>query len=587
MAFVPPTFSTAIGAVQRPSRGGAWLQVVATLLWLPQAALIAWSIGALQRGSAWNEIWMAMAWFLAIGLARSLVDAVGLRLAFTSARHYTQQLRQQTLQALALRSPTDSQRPAPGLVASVLNEQADQITPYFARYATARTKVVVLPLVILVCVAWFSWVSALVLLIAAPLIPIFMALVGWRAEAASKQHLQEVGSLNQFLLDRLQGLASIRGLGAVPLVASQLESTAERLRSNTMEVLKIAFLSSAVLELFSALGVALVAVYVGFHVLGQLPFGSWGGQLSLAQAMFVLLLAPAFFEPLRELSAVWHDKAAGVAAEQALQALQQPGPQLVGSVSADAAAPAEHLATNTRHGLHIALRDVYFYYTAGGTQVVAGLNADIQPGEKVALWGESGSGKSTVMALIAGLAAPSQGSIHIGGLPMDNANAPGLRSRMAWVAQKPHLFASSLLGNIHLGRDLDDSILRQAVHSAALGDVLAQRGNAIIGDGGLGLSGGEALRLTLARAAANPGCQLVLADEPTAHLDAETAQFVREGLLQLAAGGATLVVATHDPLLAACMDRVLPIKKDSSHGRTSPCTLPFCNSEMHEEGATV
>jgi len=583
MASNPPTSSTAhaTGAVQRPSRGGAWLQVVAALLWLPQAAVIAWSIGALQQGSAWNEVGKAMACFLAIGLVRALVDAAGLRLAFTAARRYTQQLRQQALQTLARRAPTDSQRPSPGLAASVLNEQADQITPYFARYTTARSKVVVVPLVILACVAWFSWVSALVLLVAAPLIPIFMALVGWRAEAASQKHLQEMGNLNQFLLDRLQGLASIRGLGAIPSVASQLAATAERLRSNTMAVLKIAFLSSAVLELFSALGVALVAVYVGFHLLGQLPFGSWGGQLSLAQAMFVLLLAPAFFEPLRELSAVWHDKAAGLAAEQALQALQEPGPRLVGASHRDRAVPAVHPDPNTPHGLHIALHGVGFCYTEGGAQVVDGFNADIQPGEKVALWGESGSGKSTVMALIAGLAAPSQGCIHIGGLPLDSANAPALRSRMAWVAQKPHLFATSLLGNISLGRDLDDTLLRQAVHSAALGDVLAQRGNAIIGDGGLGLSGGEALRLTLARAAANPGCQLVLADEPTAHLDAETAQFVRQGLLQLAAGGATLVVATHDPLLAACMDRVLPIQKEGSS------TLPFCHDEKREEGATV
>ncbi|MGF6213492.1 thiol reductant ABC exporter subunit CydD [Comamonas sp. 4034] len=583
MASDPPTSFTApaTGAVQRPSRGGAWLQVVAALLWLPQAAVIAWSIGALQQGSAWNEVWKAMACFLAIGLVRALVDAAGLRLAFTAARRYTQQLRQQALQTLAWRAPTDSQRPSPGLAASVLNEQADQITPYFARYTTARSKVVVVPLVILACVAWFSWVSALVLLVAAPLIPIFMALVGWRAEAASQKHLQEMGNLNQFLLDRLQGLTSIRGLGAIPSVASQLAATAERLRSNTMAVLKIAFLSSAVLELFAALGVALVAVYVGFHLLGQLPFGSWGGQLSLAQAMFVLLLAPAFFEPLRELSAVWHDKAAGLAAEQALQALQEPGPRLVGASHHDAAAPEVDSNPNTPHGLHIALHGVGFCYTEGGAQVVNGFNADIQPGEKVALWGESGSGKSTVMALIAGLAEPSQGCIHIGGLPLDSANAAALRSRMAWVAQKPHLFATSLLGNISLGRNLDDTLLRQAVHSAALGDVLAQRGNAIIGDGGLGLSGGEALRLTLARAAANPGCQLVLADEPTAHLDAETAQFVRQGLLQLAAGGATLVVATHDPLLAACMDRVLPIQKDSGS------TLPFCDDRKREEGATV
>ncbi|QMV74080.1 thiol reductant ABC exporter subunit CydD [Comamonas piscis] len=548
----------------RPSAQGAWWQVVAALLWLPQAAVIAWGIEAIHQQAAWSTLAKACALFLALGLLRALIDGYGIRRAFAAARAHTQQLRLLALQALAQHSPLHPQRPSAGLAASVLNEQADHITPYFARYTTARTKVMVVPLVILVCVFSFSWVAGLVLLVAAPLIPIFMALVGWRAEAASKKHLQDVGNLNQFLLDRLQGLASIRGLGAVSQVAQQLASTADQLRANTMAVLKIAFLSSAVLELFSALGVALVAVYVGFHLLGQIPFGSWGGTLGLAQAMFVLLLSPAFFEPLRELSAVWHDKAAGVAAEQALLALQQPGPQLVGAGDGhpDSAANANTAAA-------LAIDGISFQYSADSPLVISALSATIEPGERVALWGESGSGKSTVMALIAGLAAPSAGSIHIDGQPMDAAHADCLRSGMAWVAQKPHVLAASLVDNIRLGRDIDDDALQQAVRSAALGPVLALRGNTVVGDGGLGLSGGEALRLTLARAAATPGCRLILADEPTAHLDAETAAFVRQGLLDLAARGATLVVATHDPLLAACMDRLLSLDGSQPTDRTS------------------
>lgn len=555
MSLIRATSSaSSSAAATRPCAKGTWWQVLAALLWLPQAAVIAWGIEAIHRQAAWVQLLQACVLFLALGLLRALVDGYGLRRAFAAARMHTQRLRQQALQALAQHSPLHPLRPSAGLAASVLNEQADHITPYFARYTTARTKVMVVPLVILVCVFSLSWVAGLVLLVAAPLIPIFMALVGWRAEAASKKHLQDVGNLNQFLLDRLQGLASIRGLGAVAQVAQQLTNTADQLRANTMAVLKIAFLSSAVLELFSALGVALVAVYVGFHLLGQIPFGSWGGTLGLAQAMFVLLLAPAFFEPLRELSAVWHDKAAGVAAEQALQALQQPGPQLVGGGSNS----QDRLAATTTAAA-LVLEEVGFQYSADSPMVVNALTAQIAPGERVALWGESGSGKSTVMALIAGLAAPSTGSIHIDGLPMDTVHADSLRSSMAWVAQKPHVLAASLMDNIRLGRDIDHAALEQAVQSAALGPVLALRGNTVLGDGGLGLSGGEALRLTLARAAATPGCRLILADEPTAHLDAETAQFVRQGLLALAARGATLVVATHDPLLAACMDRVLSL----------------------------
>ena len=528
------------------------MQVLATLVWLPQAALIAWSIAAVQAGRPFADLVLTAVAFVALGLLRSGLEAAGIRLSFASARAYTQELRLQSLATLAQRSPLDAERPAAGTVASVLNEQSDPITPYHARYTTARTKVMVVPLCILLGVAWFSWVAALVLLVAAPLIPIFMALVGWRAEAASRQHLHQIGELNQFLLDRIQGLASIRGLGSVGQVTEQLARTADQLRNNTMAVLKIAFLSSAVLELFSALGVALVAVYVGFHLLGQLPFGSWGGQLSLAQAMWVLLLSPAFFEPLRELSAVWHDKAAGVAGEAALQSLQAPGQHFVGS--AEAAAPETQAAACT-----VALEGVSYRYDSRMPLVIEDLDLAIAAGEKVALWGSSGSGKSTVMALIAGLAAPAAGQIVVAGQPMDNEHANALRARMAWVAQKPHLFAASLKENIRLGREIADSHVQAAIDSVALGDVLRQRGNAVIGDGGLGLSGGEALRLTLARAAVHPHCALILADEPTAHLDAETATFVRESLLALAARGATLIVATHDPLLAALMDRVVSL----------------------------
>ena len=189
--------------------------------------------------------------------------------------------------------------------------------PWLSRYQTAMWRVRTVPLVIALAVASQSWVVALILVVAAPLIPLFMAIVGWRAKAASQAQMVELGGMNAFLLDRLRGLSTLRALGAVDATAQRLRANAESLRERSMRVLRIAFLSSAVLELFSALGVAMVAVYVGFHLLGHLPFGSWGQTLSLGQALFVLLLAPSFFDPLRELSAVWHDRASGEAALQA------------------------------------------------------------------------------------------------------------------------------------------------------------------------------------------------------------------------------------------------------------------------------
>ncbi|MBF9267042.1 ABC transporter transmembrane domain-containing protein, partial [Paracidovorax cattleyae] len=248
-------------------------------------------------------------------------EAWGGRRVFAASRRCISQLREQACAALAGRSPLDRGRPASGLAANAVAEQADALLPWLLRYETARWRVMAVPPVMALAVAGVSWAAALILVAAAPLIPAAMALIGWRAQAASAEQLQALGGMNGFLLDRLRGLSTLRALGAVDATALRLRASAEDLRQRTMRVLRIAFLSSASLELFSALAVAFVAVYVGFHLLGQIGMGSWGRPLGLGQGLFILLLAPAFFEPLRDLSAAWHDRAAGRAALEALAAL--------------------------------------------------------------------------------------------------------------------------------------------------------------------------------------------------------------------------------------------------------------------------
>ena len=230
---------------------------------------------------------------LALGVAKAWCDGHGMRLSFDAARTQLQTLRAQVVQALASSSPLDAQRVPSGQAASAVAEQAEAVVPWLSRYQTAMWRTMVVPLVLLLAVAWQSWVAALILLVAAPLIPLFMAIVGWRATAASEEQMLQLGHMNAFLLDRLRGLTTLRALGAVDATAQRLRTHAESLRQRTMRVLRIAFLSSAVLELFSALGVAMVAVYVGFHLLGYLEFGTWHGRLSLGEALFVLLLAPS------------------------------------------------------------------------------------------------------------------------------------------------------------------------------------------------------------------------------------------------------------------------------------------------------
>lgn len=530
------------------------LQTMAALLWLPQAGLLAFAVQQIADGGPAQAALLPAGGVLALGLLRAALEMAGTRRAFREARSILSALRAKAAAALAARSPLDGARPAAGLAASVIAEQAEAVLPYLTRFRPIRLRATILPLAILAAILPISWLAALVLLAAAPLIPLFMALIGLRAREASEAQMLELGSMNGFLLDRLRGLATIRALDAVEITARRLRAAADALRMRSMAVLRIAFLSSAVLELFAALGVAMVAVHIGFHLLGQLPFGTWGARLSLGEGLFVLLLAPAFFEPLRDMAAAWHDRAAGEAALAALESLAEPGLPLPGAL----AVPASEALRSKAPGLTI--EGLGFRHAGAAAPVFKSMDLAIAPGERVALLGPSGAGKSTLLALIAGLAPAEAGGIAIGGIPLTAATAPALRTRMAWVGQRPHLFAGTMRSNIALGRPgIGPAETAAAARAAAFGAMLGDAGRRPVGEGGAGLSGGEALRLALSRAFADPCVDLILADEPTAHLDAATAAEVTDGLLALAAGR-TLIVATHDPVLAARLDRVVPLE---------------------------
>ncbi|MDC9812299.1 thiol reductant ABC exporter subunit CydD [Rhizobium binxianense] len=536
-------------------RYAAMLQALAAAIWIPQAGLLAVSVGRIADGGGLHDVLWPAFGILVLGLVRSCLDAAGGRLAFRAARMELSRKRQVAAAALSLSSPVDRGRPLSGKAASVIGEQAELIVAYLSRFQPARMKASLVPLVILAFILPVSWIAALVLLFAAPLIPIFMALIGWRAQAASERQLVATGGLNGFLLDRLRGLTTIRALDAVDTTAQRLRREAESLHVRTMSVLKIAFLSSAVLELFAALGVAMVAVYVGFSLLGEIRFGTWSGELDLTEGLFILLLAPAFFEPLRELSAVWHDRAAGEAALKALDALAGGG----GLPIRGSAEPAAVAGTEAPD---VHLENLAFRYGADEPLILGGFNLDVAAGEHLALLGASGSGKSTLLSLIAGLAPCTDGRIIIGGVELTDETAANLRGGMAWIGQKPHIFAGTIAGNIALGRP---GVLRgdvaDALAAASLEKVADAYGPQPLGESGVGLSGGEVLRLAIARAACNPHLKIILADEPTAHLDAATAADVTQSLLALARGR-TLVVATHDPLLAARMHRAIRIDAD-------------------------
>jgi len=528
---------------------------LSSLLWIGQAAMLAIGVGAISQGGGVAEVTNPALLVVGLGILRAFLDAAGGRLAFRAARRELSIHRAAATAVLAGRSPLDSGRPASGLAASVLGEQAEAVVPYLARFRPARMKATVVPLVMLMCILPISWVAALILTFCAPLIPIFMALIGWRAKAASEKQLAETGGINAFLLDRLRGLATIRALDAVDVTAMRLRADADSLRIRTMAVLKIAFLSSAVLEFFAALGVAATAVYVGFSLLGSIDIGTWEGRLTLSQGLFILLLAPAFFEPLRELSAVWHDRAGGEAALAALKALASSQQTILGGSDAKpvlSVGPAS-----------MEIDGLVFRHAPGRKAVIDHLDLSIGPGEHVALWGASGSGKTTILSLMAGLARSEAGVVRIAGIPLRDDNADSLRRRMAWIGQAPHVFAGSVMRNVALGRKgIDGAAVARALDGVALDMIFTPERVAAVGEGGLGLSGGEALRLALARMMVDENADIILADEPTAHLDAETASAVTDALLALAKGR-ILIVATHDPVLAGRLGRIVRLDAQS------------------------
>lgn len=518
------------------------LNVVSGLLWPVQAWVIAAQIaGWLEgRASVAAALISAAAFFL-LAVLRALLDHRAGAVVYAAADRLVADARAAILARESLRATGG---PASAEVGALVAQKLPMLIPYLTRYRPAQFRAGVLPLVLLALTFWHSWAAGLVLLVAGPLIPVFMALIGIAAKEASQKQMAEIGDLNSLLMDRLGALVDIRLLDAGERTARDFEARADGLRARTMGVLRIAFLSSAVLELFSAIGMAMVAVYVGFSLLGTVQFGTWAGHLSAGEGIFLLLLAPEYFMPLRDLSAAWHDRAAALAVAGELAAIEaEPATQALGAGAAGA--PLAGAAT-------VALRGGV---VARGNRMVALPDLALAPGDRVALTGASGAGKSTLLAVLAGLVPLTAGELTVAGVPLTAETADGWRARLAWVGQAPHFLDQPLAQNLDLrgtGADLVPALAAaraEAVVAALPGGLQAR-----LGETGGGISGGEARRLMLARAfAARP--EVLLADEPTADLDRETADAIIAALMDLGAQGATLVVATHDPALVAALGR--------------------------------
>ncbi|GAA6202594.1 thiol reductant ABC exporter subunit CydD [Aquicoccus sp. SU-CL01552] len=512
-------------------------------LWPVQAALVAWVIQDWASGTFGATGWVAATSFAVLGLMRAVADRIAGRRAFAAADQVVADQRKTLLDRESLRT---DRAIASADLAALLSEKLALLSPYVSRYRPAMARVMVLPILYLVLTVPLSWAAAVILLAAGPLIPVFMALVGMAAKEASARQMVEIGDMNALLIDRIAALPDIRILDAAEKSRADFAALAEGVRRRTMAVLRVAFLSSTVLELFSAIGVAMVAVYVGFSLLGEITFGAYAAPMTLGEGVFILLLAPEFFQPLRDLAAAWHDKAAAEAVADELEArMTREAAQVLGTgarVERLEGPPTLDLAgvTIMRGGQRHALPDI-----------------SVGAGESVALRGPSGTGKSTLLELAAGLLRSEAGQVVVAGRPLDDDTADGWRARIAFVPQTVHVPDVTLrefLDPHGQGADIQAALdkARAAAIVAALPEGLETR----LGETGAGVSGGEARRLLLARAFLT-GADVILADEPTADLDRDTAREIIGALVDIGRAGRTVIVATHDDALCAAMDRVI------------------------------
>lgn len=523
--------------------GHRWLRLsyllgtLSALLILAQAWFLASLLQALlidqqPRDSQRLHFILLMACFAGRGLLAWLREKIG----FKTGQAIRQTLRRQVLNRLSELGPAWIQGKPAGSWATLLLEQIEEMQDYYARYLPQMMLAGIIPLLVLILLFPVNWAASLILLATAPLIPLFMAMVGMGAADANRRNFQALARLSGQFLDRLRGLETLRLFHRAQAETATIAEASEQFRQRTMEVLRMAFLSSAVLEFFASISIALIAVYFGFSYLGVFNFGHYSGPVTLFAGFLVLILAPEFYQPLRDLGTYYHAKAQAIGAADALQTFLEE--------SETASVERGSLTPDLSSGLSLVARDLVIT-TAKGTALAGPLDFTLRPGQRVALVGQSGAGKTSLMNVLLGY-LPYRGSLLINGVELRDIALAHWQRQLAWVGQNPHLPAGTLRQNIVLKGNSDEARLQQVLALAGVNEFLPQLPAGLdseTGDQAAGLSVGQAQRVAVARALMKP-CQLLLLDEPDASLDAQSEQHVNHALLQASHVQSTLLI-TH------------------------------------------
>nr|WP_314261479.1 thiol reductant ABC exporter subunit CydD [uncultured Devosia sp.] len=535
--------------------GGLWLGVAIAAPLVGGALLVwqAWTLAAvigqsIEGGAAISTLGPSVGLILTLLIIRAALGAIGDRAGTAAAEAIKTQLRGALYGQLLSGSPREAERAQAGAATAAIVDQVEALDAFFSRYLPAMIGATILPIAFGAVILPLDWLAGLLFLVTAPLIPVFMALAGIGAQIATRRQARALSLLTGRFSDRLRGLMTLKLFGRAEAETAGIVAASDELRRRNLRVLRIAFLSSAVLEFFAALGVAGLALYIGLDFIGYLHLRST--PMTLELGLFLLLMAPEVYHPLRLLAAHYHDRASAKAAIGEIEAQ-------LGTLPRSTPALADAPLMQNKGAIGVSIGNLTLRTPDGARIVLDGADLTVAPGEHVAILGQSGIGKSTLLEAMVRLRS-HEGDITLDRRTLADWPEEQLRARVTMLGQKPRVFAGSMAHNIALARPAaTQAEIRRAAelaHAAAFADALPEGLDTVLGEGGHGLSGGQVQRLALARVYLRDA-GLLLLDEPTAHLDPDLEQAVLDDIRHYARGR-TMIVVTHSLAVASQMDKV-------------------------------